>query len=209
MTIDHCARCRNDDHFKMFTYCRILNRLIDDFCNNYIWRHHINICSFSEIDVCKNESESSFRQYITLFTSKKRINNKNNFKAFVNVFDYLLTRRVEFKFIVVSSTMSAFNATSSTSAIKQNDILLVFFDNVKNAQKEKNTFYNAIESFVQNVTAVSSNTKSINVDNSENASAMSNFKIFSILSSVRSTISNLIFNFSFALNRLYAYRYTQ
>ena len=52
---------------------------------------------------------------------------------FVNVFDYLSTRRVEFKFIVISSTMFAFNAASSTSAIKQNDVLLAFFDNVKNA----------------------------------------------------------------------------
>ena len=132
----------------MFTYCRILNKFVDDFCNNCVWRHHVNICSFNEIDVRKNEFKSSSRQYITFFTSKKKINNRNNFKTFVNVFDYLSTRRAEFKFTVVSSTMFAFNATSSTSAIKQNDVLFVFFDNVKNAQEEKNIFYNAIKSLI-------------------------------------------------------------
>ena len=136
------------------------------------------------------------------------MNSRNNFKAFVNVFDYLLTRRAEFKFIVVLLTMFAFNAASSIFAIEQNDVLLVFFDNVKNAQEEKNIFYDAIESLVQDVTAVSNNIKLINVDDLENASAMSNFKIFSTLSFVRSTISNSIFDSFLALNRLYAYRYT-
>ena len=74
--------------------------------------------------------------------------------------------------------MFAFNATSSTFAIKQNDVLFIFFDNVKNTQKEKNIFYDAIESFVQNITAVLNNTKWINVDDSENAFAMSSFKSF-------------------------------
>ena len=123
--------------------------------------------------------------------------------------DYLSTRRAEFKFIAVSSTMFAFNATSSTSAIKRNDVLFVFFDNVKNAQEKKNIFYDVIKSFVQGVTAVSNNTKSINVDDSENASAVLSFKVFLILFSVRSTISSSIFDSSFALNWLYAYRYTQ
>ena len=67
------------------------------------------------------------------FTSKRKINNKNNFETFVNVFDYLSTRRVEFKFIIILLTMFAFNATSSTFAIKQNNVLFIFFDNVKNA----------------------------------------------------------------------------
>ena len=64
------------------------------------------------------------------------------------MFDYLSTRHVKFKFIVISLRMFAFNATSSTFAIKQSDALFVFFNNVKNAQKEKNIFYDAIESFV-------------------------------------------------------------
>ena len=51
--------------------------------------------------------------------------------------------------------------------------------------------------------------KSINVNDFENAFTMSNFKIFSTLFFVRLTISNLIFDFSFTLNRLYAYRYIQ
>ena len=130
---DHCARCRNDDHFKMFMYYWILNKLIDNFCNNYIWRHHVNICSFNEINVYKNEFESSSRQYITLFTSKKRINNKNNFKTFINMFNYLSTRRVEFKLIIILLTMFTFNVTSSTFAIKQSNVLFIFFDNMKNA----------------------------------------------------------------------------
>ena len=67
------------------------------------------------------------------FTSKRKINNKNNFKTFVNVFDYLLTRRIEFKFIIILSMIFTFNATLSTFTIKQNNILFVFFDNVKNA----------------------------------------------------------------------------
>ena len=67
------------------------------------------------------------------FTSRKRIDNRNNFKTFVNVFDYLSTRRVEFKFIIILLMMFAFNAASSTFTIKQNDVLFVFFDNVKNA----------------------------------------------------------------------------
>ena len=96
--------------------------------------------------------------------------------------------------------MFAFNATSSIFAIKQNDVLLAFFDNVKNAQEKKNIFYDAIESLVQNIIAISNNTKSINVDDFKDAFAMSNFKVFSILSSVRSTISNSTFNFFFALN---------
>ena len=132
----------------MFTYCQILNKFVDDFCNNCVWQHHVNICSFSEIGVRKNKSESSSRQYITPFTSKKKIDNKNNFKTFVNVFNYLSTRRAEFKLIIISSTMSAFSAASSTSAIKQNDVLLISFDNVKNAQEKKNIFYDAIESLV-------------------------------------------------------------
>ena len=133
MTTDHCARCKNDDHFKMFTYYRILNRFVDDFCNNCVWRHYVNICSFNKIGVYENKSESSFRQYITLFTSERKINNRNNSEAFANVFDYLSTCRVEFKFIAVSLMMFASNATSSTFAIKQNDVLFVFFDSVKNA----------------------------------------------------------------------------
>ena len=105
--------------------------------------------------------------------------------------------------------MFAFNAASSAFVIKQNDVLFVFFDNVKNVQEEKNIFYDVIELFVQNVIAISSNTKLINVDDFENASAVSNFKISSTLSFVRSTISNLIFDFFLALNRLYAYQYIQ
>ena len=193
----------------MFTYCRILNRLINDFCNNCIWRHHVNIYSFNEIDVRKNESESSFWQYIMPFTSKRKIDNKSNFKTFVNVFDYLPTRRAEFRFIIVSSTMFAFNAASSTFAIKQNDVLLVFSDNVKNAQKKKNIFYDVIESFVQDVTAISNNTKLIDVNDSENASAISSFKVSSTLSSMRLMISNSTFDSFLALNRLYAYQYIQ
>ena len=190
-------------------YCRILNRFVDNFCNNCVWRHYVNICSFNEINVHENEFKSSSWQYITLFTSKRRINNRSNSETFVNVFDYLSTRRAELRFIIISSRMLAFDATSSTFAIKQNDVLFVFFDNVKNAQKEKNIFYDAIESFVQDVTAILNNMKSIDVDDSENAFAMSNFKVFSTLSFVRSTISNSTFDFSLALNRLYAYRYIQ
>ena len=125
------------------------------------------------------------------------------------MFDYLSTRRVEFRFIIVSSTMFAFNATSSTFAIKQNDVLFVFFDNVKNAQEKKNIFYNAIEPLVQDVIAILNNMKSIDVDNFENVFAISSFKTFSTLFFVRSTISNSIFDFFFTLNRLYAYQYIQ
>ena len=125
------------------------------------------------------------------------------------MFDYLSTRRVEFKFIIVSSIMFAFNAISSTFAIKQNDVLFIFFDNVKNVQEKKNIFYNIIKSFVQDVIAVSNNTKLININDFENAFTMSNFKIFLILFFVRSTILNLIFDFFLALNRLYAYQYIQ
>ena len=57
-------------------------------------------------------------------------------------------RCVEFEFIAVSSIIFAFNATLSTFAIKQNDVLFVFFDNVKNVQEEKNIFDNAIELIV-------------------------------------------------------------
>ena len=64
------------------------------------------------------------------------------------MFDYLSTRRVEFKFIIISSTIFTFNATSSTFAIKQNDVLFAFFNNVKNAQEKKNIFYDTIESLV-------------------------------------------------------------
>ena len=193
----------------MFTYCRILSKLASDFCNNCVWRHHINICSFNEIDVHEKESESSSRQYTTPFTSKRRINNRNNSEALVNVFDYLPTRRAEPRFIAVSPTMFTFNATSSASTIKRNDALFVSSDSVKNAQEKKNIFYNAIESFVQDVTAILSNTRSINADDFENASAMSSFKTFSTLPPVRPTISNPTFDSSLALNRLYAYRYTQ
>ena len=49
------------------------------------------------------------------------------------MFDYLLTHRIELKFIIILSIIFAFNAISSTSAIKQNNILFVFFNNVKNA----------------------------------------------------------------------------
>ena len=193
----------------MFMYYWILNRFADDFCNNCVWRHYVNICSFNKIDVHENEFESSFWQYTTFFTSERRISSRNNFKTFVNVFDYLLMRCTEFKFTAVLLTMFMFNIISSTSVIKQDDVLFVFFDNVKNAQEEKNIFYNVIESLVQNVIAVLNNMKLINVDDSENTFAISNFKIFSILSSVRSTISNSIFDFFFVLNRLYAYRYIQ
>ena len=190
-------------------YCRILNRFVDNFCNNCVWRHYVNICSFNEINVHENEFKSSSWQYITLFTSKRRINNRSNSETFVNVFDYLSTRRAELRFIIISSRMLAFDATSSTFAIKQNDVLFVFFDNVKNAQKEKNTFYDAIKSFVQDIIIISSNTKLIDVDDSENALIMSNFKAFSALFPVRTTISDSIFNFFLILNRLHAYQYIQ
>ena len=125
------------------------------------------------------------------------------------MFDYLLTRRVEFRFIIISSMMFAFNITSSIFAIKQNDVLFVFSDNVKNAQEEKNIFYDAIELFVQDVIIILNNTKLINVNDFENAFIMSSFKTSSILFSVRMTISNSIFDFFLNLSRLHAYQYTQ
>ena len=67
------------------------------------------------------------------FSHQKKKITKAISKPFFNVFDYLSTRRVEFKFIIISSMMFAFNITSSTFAIKQNDVLFVFFDNVKSA----------------------------------------------------------------------------
>ena len=63
--------------------------------------------------------------------------------------------------------------------------------------------------FVQNSIAILNKTKSINVDDLENAFIMLNFKVFSTLFSMRLTILNLIFDFFFVLNRLYAYRYNQ
>ena len=63
------------------------------------------------------------------------------------MFDYLSTRRVEFKFIIISSMIFTFNAILSTFMIKQNDVLFVFFNNVKNDSK-KNIFYDIIKSFV-------------------------------------------------------------
>ena len=119
------------------------------------------------------------------------------------------TRRTEFKFIIVLLKMLAFNAASSAFAIKQNDALFVFFDNVKNAQKKKNIFYDAIEPLIQDVITILNNTKSINVDDFENAFVMSSFKISSALLSVRMTISNSIFDFSSILDRLHAYWYIQ
>ena len=80
---------------------------------------------------------------------------------------------------------------------------------MKNAQKEKNIFYDAIKSLVQNVITILNNTKLIDVDDSENAFIMSSFKIFSTLFLMRITILNSIFDFSLILNRLHAYRYTQ
>ena len=123
------------------------------------------------------------------------------------MFDYLSTRRAKFKLIIILLTMFTFNAISLTFAIKQNNVLFVFLDNVKNAQEKKNIFYDAIELRIQNVIAISNNMKLINVNDFENTSAMLNFKVFSTLFFVRLTISNSIFNSSFALNRLYAYRY--
>ena len=69
---------------------------------------------------------------ILRFLHQKKKNNKNNFKIFVNVFDYLSTRRAEFKFIIILLMMFAFNATSLIFIIKQNNVLFIFFDNVKN-----------------------------------------------------------------------------
>ena len=100
--------------------------IFDDITSTFV---HLIKSTFVKISL----NHYNFRQYITFFTSKKRINSKSNFKTFVNVFDYLSTRRAEFKFIIISLMMLAFNATSSTFTIKQNNVLFVFFDNVKNA----------------------------------------------------------------------------
>ena len=64
---------------------------------------------------------------------QKKKNSRNSFKAFINVFDYLSTRHVEFKFIIILLMMFAFNAALLTFTIKQSNILFVFSDNVKNA----------------------------------------------------------------------------
>ena len=65
--------------------------------------------------------------------SHRKKNNKSNFKIFVNVFDYLSTHCIKFKFIIISSTIFAFNTTLLTFAIKQNNVLFIFFNNIKKA----------------------------------------------------------------------------
>ena len=105
--------------------------------------------------------------------------------------------------------MPAPSAASSAPAIEQGDALPASSGSVENAQEEEDTFYDAVEPLVQGVTAVPSNTGSIGADDPGDAPAVSSSRAPPALPPVRPTIPGPAFDSSLALDRLYAYRYTQ